>query len=87
MKLDLTVIRGQHEPELQGWVSRAYREAIPCRTLVMSGHAAEALTVLALTLEDGAQLEAEGSGPLAWVCGADRIAIDVASSADGMGSP
>lgn len=87
VKLDLTVIRGQQEPDLQGWISRAYREAIPCPTLVMSGHAAEAVTVLALTLEDGAQLEADGTGPLAWVSGADRIGIDVASSADGMDRP
>lgn len=85
VELDLTVACGQHEPELQGWISRAYREAVPCPTLVMSGRAVQAVTVLALSLDTEVRLAPNGSDRLAWVSGADHIGIDVASLAGSTG--
>lgn len=75
--LTLEVVSGQQEPEVQGWISRSYRQSQPCPVLVMSGSCQSAVTVLALSLDASARLNATSHPRLVWTAGQDRLEIDV----------
>ncbi|MGA0610319.1 heparinase II/III domain-containing protein [Caldimonas sp. KR1-144] len=77
MPLELSVVCGQEAPELQGWISRSYRQAQPNPVLVMAGQGLAAVTVLALSLDSRAALALAADGRPSWVAGADRVELDV----------
>lgn len=77
MPLTLDVACGQQEPELQGWISRSYRQSQPCPVLVMSGRGRAAVMVLALSLDTTARLEAAADDRVRWVAGDERVELDV----------
>lgn len=75
--LELDVVRGQEAPEIQGWISRGYRQAEPNPVLVMAGRAQAVVMVLALSLDDTASLVPAAEGRLRWSVGEESIELDV----------
>lgn len=87
MPLSLEVVRGQEQPELQGWISRGYRQAQPCPVLTMTGHGRAAVMVLALSLVAQVRIELAGEGRLDWVVDDDRVELEVSPLSVTRGRP
>lgn len=66
------------EPGLrpQGWVSRGYRQVEPCPTLALTGRAARATVVMALSLDPQGRLATRDGGRPIWSCRAVELALD-----------